>query len=380
MKVKPPVKALIRVILFLVTASTSTFSQTENPDSAITEIPDTAGVGGVDWFAYPYIFYSPETSLAFGGGGIVYFKLSDQPKAKSSSITPSFYYTVNGQYDITIIPEFFLMDDKLRIWSKINYASIFDRYYGIGNSTAEIENDKYLQDNFQIQVKLQPKLFDDRLNIGINYEFRNMSVVDTKGNPYLEDTTVSITGREGGLTSGIGLAVSWDTRDNNFYPSSGGYYEIYVSNFSEFLGSDFEYSKSVIDLRQYFNPTLSHVIALQAYLLRETDSPPFYDLGLLGGSKLMRGTIMGRYRDNTYYVLQSEYRMPNLVWKFGLILFAGIGDVAPSVGRITISTVKPTYGFGIRFRIDELEKVEIRMDVGFGKGSNGIYFDINQAF
>jgi hypothetical protein len=371
----------LSIILFLIISiQFLIFSQTEKPDTSITEIPDTVGVGGVDWFAYPYVFYSPETSLAFGGGGIVYFKLSKRPNAKSSSITPSFYYTVNGQYDITIIPEFFLMDDKLRIWSKINYASIFDRYYGIGNSTAEIENDKYLQDNFQIQVKLQPKLFDERLNIGINYEFRNMSVVDTKGNPYLEDTTLTITGREGGLTSGLGLAIAWDTRDNNFFPSSGGYYEIFASNFFDFLGSDFEYSKSVIDLRHYFNPTLSHVIAFQAYLLRETDSPPFYDLGLLGGSKMMRGTIMGRYRDKTYYVLQSEYRMPQLVWRFGLILFAGIGDVAPSLGRITISTVKPTYGFGIRFRIDELEKVEVRMDVGFGKGTSGVYFDINQAF
>jgi len=45
-----------------------------------------------------------------------------------------------------------------------------------------------------------------------------------------------------------------------------------------------------------------------------------------------------------------------------------------------VSTVKPTYGFGIRFRFDELEKVEVRMDVGFGKGTSGIYFDINQAF
>jgi hypothetical protein len=61
-------------------------------------------------------------------------------------------------------------------------------------------------------------------------------------------------------------------------------------------------------------------------------------------------------------------------------LLVGFSDVASSVGRITKSTVKPTYGFGIRFRFDELEKVEIRMDVGFGKGSNGIYFDINQAF
>jgi hypothetical protein len=373
-------KKLYTILLLTLIIAPSIFSQTEKTDSTVIEIPDTVGVGGVDWFAYPYIFYSPETSLAFGGGGIVYFKLSKRPNAKSSSITPSFYYTVNGQYDITIIPEFFLMDDKLRIWSKINYASIFDRYYGIGNSTAEIENDKYLQDNFQAQVKLQPKLFDERLNIGINYEFRNMSVVDTKGNPYLEDTTLTITGREGGLTSGLGLAIAWDTRDNNFFPSSGGYYEIFASNFFDFLGSDFEYSKSVIDLRQYFNPTLSHVIAVQAYLLRETDSPPFYDLGLLGGSKMMRGTIMGRYRDKTYYVLQSEYRMPQLVWRFGLILFAGIGDVAPSPGRITISTVKPTYGFGIRFRIDELEKVEVRMDVGFGKGTSGVYFDINQAF
>lgn len=58
----------------------------------------------------------------------------------------------------------------------------------------------------------------------------------------------------------------------------------------------------------------------------------------------------------------------------------GFGDVAHSIGRITISTVKPTYRFRIRFRFDELEKVEIRMDVAFGKGSSGIYYDIIQAF
>jgi outer membrane protein assembly factor BamA len=357
----------------------SIFSQSEKTDTSVVTRPDTVAVRGVDWLAYPYIFYSPETSLAFGGGGIIYFKLSDSPNAKSSSITPSFYYTINGQYDITIIPELFLMEDKLKIWSKFNYSSYFDRYYGVGNQTTEIENDQYLQDNIQAQIKLQPKLFDERLNLGINYEIRNMSVVDRKGNPFLENDS-TLVGRDGGLTSGLGLAVSWDTRDNNFFPSSGGYYEAYASNFFEFLGSDFNYSKKVVDLRHYWNLISDQVLAVQGYLLSEGGTPPFYDLGLLGGSKLMRGTIMGRYRDKTYYVVQSEYRMPELVWRFGLILFAGFGDVAPSVGRITISTVKPTYGFGIRFRFDELEKVEIRMDVGFGKGSNGIYFDINQAF
>ncbi|MCC7095059.1 MAG: BamA/TamA family outer membrane protein [Ignavibacteriaceae bacterium] len=372
-------KQINHIAIFIFVCLQLTFPQSIQSDSSLTHKPDTIAIRGVDWLAYPYIFYSPETSLAFGGGGIVYFKLYENPKAKSSSITPSFYYTVNGQYDVTIIPELFLFEDKLKIWSKLNYSSYFDRYYGIGNQSVEIENDKYLQDNFQAQIKLQPKLFDDRLNIGINYEIRNMSVVDTKGNPYLENDS-TIIGKEGGLTSGLGFAVSWDTRDNNFFPSRGGYYEAYTSNFFEFIGSDFNYNKSVLDLRHYWNPIFSHVVALQAYLLNESGTPPFYDLGLLGGSRLMRGTIMGRYRDKTYYVVQSEYRMPELVWRFGLILFAGFGDVAPSLKRITISNVKPTYGFGIRFRFDELEKVEIRMDVGFGKGSNGIYFDINQAF
>ena len=169
-------------------------------------------------------------------------------------------------------------------------------------------------------------------------------------------------------------------RDNNFFPSSGGFYEIYATNFYDFLGSDFNCSKNVIDLRQYFNLTLDHVLALQAYMLRETETQPFYDLGLLGGSKIMRGYITGRYRDRIFYTIQSEYRMPKLVWRFGLILFAGFGDVAHSLGELKISTIKPTHGMGLRFRINELQKIEVRMDVGFGRGTNGIYFDINQAF
>jgi len=363
-------KSILRIIFIIIIISRLFFAQEQSPD--------TLGVSGFNWFAYPFAFYSPETSLAFGGGGVIYFKLAEGAKAKSSSITPSFYFTLNGQYDFNITPELYLFNDKLKIWSKINYASIFDRYYGIGNTTEEIENDEYLQNNFQVRLRILPKLFYEKLNIGINYEIRNLIVADNKGNPLLNDST--LVGIKGGFTSGIGLAVSWDSRDKNFFPSQGGFYELYSTNFSKLIGSDFVYNKTVIDLRHYFNLTLDHVLALQAYLLTENNSPPFYDLGLLGGSTMMRGYISGRYRDRTYYTFQTEYRVPQLVWKFGVILFAGFGDVAPSVSKIEISDVKPTYGFGIRFRIDELQKVEVRMDIGFGKGTNGLYFDINQAF
>ena len=150
------------------------------------ELPDTIGVGGFNWFAYPFIFYSPETNLAFGAGGVISFTLSEKLKSKPSSITASGYYSINNQYDVTIQPEVYVAEDKLKIWSKFNYGSIFDYFFGVGNRTEEIENERYLQENFLIQLKLQPKLFDERLNLGINYELRRMNVADTRGNPFLD--------------------------------------------------------------------------------------------------------------------------------------------------------------------------------------------------
>ncbi len=342
------------------------------------ELPDTVGVGGFNWFAYPYAFYTPETSLAFGVGGIISFKLSNKFKSKPSSTTVSGYYTINKQYDLTLQPEVYLLEDKLKLWSKFNYGKIFDFFYGVGNSSPEIENDRYLQENFLIQFKIQPKLFDERFNLGINYEFRRMNVADKRGNPFLEGGT--FTGSEGGTTSGLGLAVSWDSRDNIFYPNTGGYYEFNGSNFLKFLGSDFNYSKYVFDFRRFFSIAHNQILAIQTYFMIVTGSPPFYDLALIGGDRVMRGYLYGRYRDKAYYAVQAEYRLPNIVWRFGLVLFGGFGDVAPKLSKMEIATVKPTYGFGIRFRFDELQKLDLRADVGFGKGTSGIYFSVNQAF
>lgn len=356
--------------LLLILFCTNLLAQSEDSDSANVE--------SFTWFAYPFAFYSPETSLAFGAGGIISFKLSDKFSSKPSSVTASGYYSINNQYDLTIQPEVYLFEDKYKIWSKFNYGKIFDFFYGVGSTSPEIENDRYLQENFLFQFKVQPKLFDERLNLGINYEFRRMNVADTRGNPFLENKTFP--GSSGGTTSGVGVAISWDSRDNIFYPSTGGYYELSTTNFSKIIGSDFEYRKFIFDFRRFFSLPINHIIAFQTYFMIQGGSPPFYDLALLGGDRLMRGYLAGRYRDKAYYVIQSEYRIPNLVWKFGLVVFGGFGDVAPKISKMEIATVKPTYGFGIRFRFDEAQKLDLRVDVGFGRGTSGVYFSVNQAF
>jgi len=36
--------------------------------------------------------------------------------------------------------------------------------------------------------------------------------------------------------------------------------------------------------------------------------------------------------------------------------------------------------YGIRIRLDELEKLDLRLDVGLGRETHGFCFSVNQAF
>ena len=53
--------------------------------NAQDEDPDTLGIGGFNWFAYPFVFFTPETNWAFGAGGVISFKLTDKKKSKTFS-------------------------------------------------------------------------------------------------------------------------------------------------------------------------------------------------------------------------------------------------------------------------------------------------------
>jgi outer membrane protein assembly factor BamA len=339
--------------------------------------PDTIGVRGVNWFAYPFIFYTPETDWAFGAGGILYFKLSDQLKSKPSSVTASGYYTVNNQFDISILPEIYLNQDKYLLSTKFNYSEVFDFFYGIGPTSPDIENNQYFQRNFILNVKFQLEAFKKNFKLGPIYELRSMNVLKKENNPFLDSNLVR--GSNGGTTSGLGIIASYDTRDNIFYPSQGSFYQFSATYYSKTFGSDFDYDKYILDARRYLSFFPKHILALQAYVMIEFAYPPFYELALLGGDKVMRGYLYGRYRDRLYYAFQAEYRLP-FIWRFGFVVFGGLGDVASKMSKIEIATIKPTYGFGVRFRLDELQKLDLRVDFGFGKDTDGIYFSLNQAF
>lgn len=107
---------------------------------------------------------------------------------------------------------------------------------------------------------------------------------------------------------------------------------------------------------------------------------PYYDLCMFGGeSDAIRGYVGGQYRDDVSLTTQVEYRW-RFYKKFGLVAFAGIGEVAPELGEMNTENILPSVGAGIRYRASEEQRVNLSIDYAVGKDSDAWYFRIGEAF
>jgi hypothetical protein len=149
-----------------------------------------------------------------------------------------------------------------------------------------------------------------------------------------------------------------------FYPEPGDYVF--------FLGE--------LDLRNYFAVAPDKVIATNLYMSVAGGDTPFYKLPGLGGQNRMRGYYEGRFRDDFYATLQAEYRQ-YFWWRLGFVVFGGLGQVAPEVIKFNSNEFKYSFGAGLRLLFNKTEKVNLRVDLGFGdNGDSGIYFGLEEAF
>ncbi len=337
---------------------------------------DSTENNSLNLYAYPIAFYSPESNLALGALGILSFHLSEKPNSKPSKIEVYGYYTLNTQFSFSSKPEVYFDDDKFYLSSYLNYSKVIDKYYGVGSNSINIDDPSYESRSSLIFLKFQRQIVNN-INAGLIYEFRNYRIVDVKKNPYLQSGLVF--GGNGGITSGLGIVASYDSRNNIYYPESGGLYEIASIYFVKNLGSDYSYTRTSIDLRKFNKITDEQVLAIQFFYNFINGSAPFYSIPPLGGETILRGYFTGRYRDRHHFAAQVEYRL-RVWWKFGLVAFAGLGDVAQKFSLFTLKHLKFSYGAGVRFRFDDEELLDLRADVGFGRNTSGFYFSLNQAF
>jgi outer membrane protein assembly factor BamA len=322
---------------------------------------------------YPFAYYNPELKLAFGAGGIITFYTGEEVILRPSKITLSGYYSTSNQYKISLAPQVYLDQNRVFVSSSLYYGD--KTYYMPDAGNPEVDASSY-GISAELRVAQSPPAIDpigltDLTQLGVIIDYEHVSFQDDE--PGFEDVPPH--------NLGFGLARIWDSRDNIFYPNSGKLLRVEALFNSKALGSSFDFNRYEVDLRWYqsINAGLDQLWAFQFFFEATTADPPPHQLPALGGSNLMRGYTSGSHRNRLYLAGQAEART-HLWWRLGAVGFAGMGDVADEFSDFQLRNLRPSYGGGLRFVFNEKESVNLRMDIGFGEDTDGVYFGVEEAF
>jgi outer membrane protein assembly factor BamA len=340
--------------------------------------PPPAAEKRVSTVVLPILFYMPETRWGGGAGGIVTIRPAEAgPARRPSSVIFSATVTQNKQFELYAKPELYLAGDSVIVTGMFDGKKYPSRFFGIGNDAPESAGEDFTPRQISLELAAAKRIWKDRnVFAGVTYLFESTTLLSL--DPAGRLAGGGTAGSGGGVTSGAGAVLKWDSRDNTFFPRAGCFHQISAVVYGRWLGSDYGFTRLKTDLRTYLPVGSKHTLALQAYLVSVFGTAPFTSLPMFGADNTMRGYYGGRLRDNHMAAVQAEYRLP-LVWRLGFVGFAGVGRVAGRLGGLGLSGFKGVAGWGLRFRVNR-EGANIRLDFGYGKGTSGIYFTAGEAF
>lgn len=328
---------------------------------------------------FPVIYYAPETSLGLGALAVVTFRDKDgdaQDRPDTLSLIGS--YTLENQMSIEVSPDFFFNDQQAELKCVAGYADMPSLFYGIGN-TAELDADELsdMEEEYAIKSTYLAASFVHRiyqkLRLGLNCQFKHNRLYDKEDNNSIDRR--DLRGNDGGVTSGVGPSMDWDSRDNMFYPTSGGWYRLDITFHRDWLGSDFEYSRYQLDLRHFFTLRAEHILAVQAVAAQVDGEVPFYDLLF----PLIRGIDKRFFVDEKMLTFQAEYRFP-IYHRFSGAAFVGVGDAKRNWSDFEFEEIKYGCGAGIRYALNANEKINIRFDISASPWGVAPYIALQEMF
>jgi outer membrane protein assembly factor BamA len=324
----------------------------------------------------PAITHSPVTRWGVGIGSSLLFKSKQSDTTiRTSNAEGLVLCTQNKQYLGVLGLNMYSPNETYILHWRNSFSYFPDRFWGLGNNTKQHAFEHYTFEQFLINPQILRRLYKE-LYIGANYEFQNVFKFGyNKGGLFDQE---NIVGRNGGIISGLGMSLAWDTRNNAFSSTKGVYLQLNFIPYRRWLGSDFHFNYVNVDLRKYISIYKGHVLAFQMIGLFNKGDVPIRNLAALGGSEIMRGYYAGRYRDKDLIAAQTEYRSP-LLWRFGLAFFGGLGEVSENIREFK-GKLKYSLGGGLRFSLRKHERLNLRVDYGVGNKSSGLYFTVAEAF
>ena len=340
--------------------------------------------GNLTWslVAIPFASYQPETNWGFGITGVYYLK-PKKVDGKIGSVTFTATYTLNNQFTSKVTTIAYLdKNQKWLLYGTAGFNFFPDNFYGIGNQKKNLESQpiKYTSNNFALNLQPQTYIKGSWL-LGISTHFRwENAKPDSVKFEQIPLQKYSVYGFKEYFMFGFGGVVSYDTRDNLYYPAKGMFFKSILTYYPKISEKSYQMGKIQSDFRHYIPIYKKLIFAYQfSTEWNFADKRPFQMLSTIGGMELLRGIRQNVWRNDVMAVLQTELRIP--IWKiFKAAAFASIGDVY-SLENWQWATPKIGYGVGLRIQFNK-SKSNLRIDVARQNFGNNFswYVTVNEAF
>lgn len=327
----------------------------------------------------PGLTYAPETQWAAAIGA---FKVS-RTRAPNADQRPNTYtlrglYSQRHQLQTSVSLDRWRADNAGRFELDAAFSRFPNTFYGVSAALGDTA------EQYTPRTASLVGSYIHRVRAGL-YVGGRMAVEDGRFTALapagrLEQllTGPTFAGGEQWRTAVATVIANWDTRDLLFFPSRGSAVWLNVGRGLGLPGTTHQFTRVSLDARRYQSIGRGHVLAVQGFGVVTAGDVPIEQLPALGGPTLLRGYFAGRFRDKAAVLVQGEYRTP--VWRrLGAVGFASAGTVGPGVGALRAAEARVGWGVGLRLALNQ-ERLNLRLDRGFGSGSRGLYISAGEAF
>ena len=321
----------------------------------------------VSFVPIPYVSYDRSQGFQFGALPIVMYNLSKKDTISPSSISGALgMFTTEKTWFTMIFNKWYLKEDKYRILAAGGIGDFNFQFFSDNPISPGFIN--YSTGSAFAVAEIQRKVFDN-FYVGGRYIFARLNTTFELENRDIETTSD---------LNGLGVVLSYDRRDNVYYPYKGFMVNLNYNSFPEFMNEN-KSNKVELDFEWYHSlRNKKDVFAVRTFVGVAVGELDFNQQFIVGGIDV-RGYSQGEFRGDQLIALQGEYRW-NVTEKLGFVGFGGVATVFNAINDDDSGKLLPGAGAGFRVNVFPKNHMNVGIDGAIGVDDWAISFQIGEAF
>ena len=313
-----------------------------------------------------------------GGAGALFFRepaQSDASKDRGDKLPPNIFAvglfkTSNGSNGGAVGGSFHFDDDQWRYAAGITKLSMNLDFYTAG-SIGQTQKIGYNLDGIASLQEVGYRLGLSKTYVSARWVYLDIdSSFDQQGDrAFFQSKDLAE------RSSGAGLGIEHDTRDNTLSPTAGTLVKASATFYTPAIGSDNRFETYRAHAFGYFPFTERWTIGARIDGRTARGDTPFYQLPSID----LRGIAYGRFQNENVGMIEGELR-----WKaasrWTLLAFAGAGrDWGRNTG-FSDATTETTRGVGFRYTLARALGLDVGIDWARGPDDNAYYLQVGSAW